>query len=172
LSARKLPASAELGQRRAGIGVPFLTANNSGGERALGELWRERPKAKPPGDNQYKKMDRSKFSTEAPATLAELGLNKDRASRDLCFAEIEKEFFEQCIADRRTEKISPKNGLISEPQSLLDRLGLFSALGSVAPYPFPATRRKILLPVAFQLPHGIFNFYGLHLYFEPIAFAD
>jgi len=61
------------------------------GARALGELWRERPKAKPPGDNQYKRVDRSKKTSEAP-TQAELGYDKDRASRTAAWNERRKAY--------------------------------------------------------------------------------
>ena len=45
----------------------------------MGELLSQMEKAKPPGDNQYKKVDRSHESSEAK-TLSELGITKNQSS--------------------------------------------------------------------------------------------
>ena len=49
-------------------------------ESSMGELLRETERAKPPGDNQHKKQDRSQHVTEAP-TLASLGITKPESSK-------------------------------------------------------------------------------------------
>jgi hypothetical protein len=50
-------------------------------ERRLGEMMKAQPKAKPPGDNQYRKVDRVLEKPEAPMSLAEAGIDKNLADR-------------------------------------------------------------------------------------------
>jgi len=69
-------------------------------ERKCGELLRDMEKAKPPGDNQYKKQLRSIDTTE-PKTLAEMGLTKDQSSKWQKLADIPEEVFEQVIDSGR-----------------------------------------------------------------------
>jgi len=49
-------------------------------ERRGGQLLRQQEKAKPPGDNQHKKADRSSRPTEVK-TLKQMGITKDESSR-------------------------------------------------------------------------------------------
>jgi hypothetical protein len=85
--------------------VTSAPANNRFCERALGELWKERPKN--PGTRTLGgSLDGISGSAlleppENTPTLAELGLDKKRAARNLCFADVELAKFDEIIADRR-----------------------------------------------------------------------
>jgi N6-adenosine-specific RNA methylase IME4 len=83
-----------------------IAADYLRGERALGELWRVMPKN--PGTRTVGgSVDGISGSSileppENALTLADRGLDKKRAMRDLCFADLEADAFDQIIAQRRT----------------------------------------------------------------------
>lgn len=67
-------------------------------ERRCGQLLLETEKAKPRGDNQYAKVDRSHQSTEAPKTLAEMGVTKDQSSKWQQLARVPEREFEEAVS--------------------------------------------------------------------------
>jgi hypothetical protein len=66
-------------------------------ERRCGELLAQMEKAKPPGDNQYAKVDRSSNTTEAK-TLSEMGITKDQSSKWQKLAAVPEAEFEDAIS--------------------------------------------------------------------------
>lgn len=67
-------------------------------ERRAGELMLKAIKAKPPGDNQYKKQDRCHGATEAP-TLAEQGISKRQSADWQTIATVPEKAFEKALHD-------------------------------------------------------------------------
>lgn len=65
-------------------------------ERRCGQLLKKMEKAKAPGDNQYKKVDRSKKATEAK-TLKQLDITKDQSSKYQKLANVPEKEFEEAI---------------------------------------------------------------------------
>lgn len=72
-------------------------------ERKLGEMLLQTERAKPPGDNQYKKQDRLSHVTEAP-TLSDLGITKTESSDAQNLASVPVEEFEQVKSGKKTKK--------------------------------------------------------------------
>jgi FtsZ-binding cell division protein ZapB len=73
-------------------------------ERRLGELMAAQRAtvglAKAPGVNQHTE-DRVRIKPEAPATLAEAGIDKNLAHRARAYAAVSKDQFEQLLSDKR-----------------------------------------------------------------------
>lgn len=67
-------------------------------ERRCGELLAEMEKAKPPGDNQYQRVDRSQRTTEAPRTLSDIGITKDQSSKWQKLAAVPEAEFEAAVS--------------------------------------------------------------------------
>jgi N6-adenosine-specific RNA methylase IME4 len=68
-------------------------------EKRVGEMMEAQPKAKPPGANQY--VDRVSEKPEAPATLAEAGIDKNLANRARKLHALPSSEFERVLADGR-----------------------------------------------------------------------
>jgi hypothetical protein len=71
-------------------------------ERKMGEMLIQTERAKPPGDNQHKKQDRSPQVTEAQ-TLKDLGLTKRESSEAQLLAKAPKADFEQVKSGKKTK---------------------------------------------------------------------
>jgi hypothetical protein len=67
-------------------------------ERRAGELMLKAIRAKPPGDNQYKKQDRCHGATEAP-TLAKQGISKRQSADWQAIATMPEKTFENALRD-------------------------------------------------------------------------
>lgn len=68
-------------------------------ERRVGQMMAEQPKAKPPGLNQY--PDRVSEKPDAPATLAEAGIDKNLANRARKFASMDEADFGLLVENTR-----------------------------------------------------------------------
>jgi len=67
----------------------------------MGQMLLETERAKPPGDNQHKKQDRSQRITEAPI-LSELGLTNRESAEAQLLADLSDEDFEKIKAGKKT----------------------------------------------------------------------
>jgi hypothetical protein len=76
----------------------------------------KRERAKPPGDNQHKKQDRSRHVTEAP-TLDELGLTKRESADAQMLAELPQADFDKIKAGTKTRTTRP-HSIRSNPNRL------------------------------------------------------
>jgi N6-adenosine-specific RNA methylase IME4 len=68
-------------------------------EKRVGEMMEAQPKAKPPGANQY--VDRVSEKPEAPATLAEAGIDKNLANRARKLHALPSSEFERVVSEGR-----------------------------------------------------------------------
>jgi MT-A70 protein len=86
-------------------------------ERRIGEMMAEQRDtvgmAKPPGDNQYGRMDRVSEKPEAPVTLAEAGIDKNLADRARKAASVPLAKFEELIVEGR-ERIANEANRITK----------------------------------------------------------
>jgi hypothetical protein len=85
-------------------------------ERKMGQILAETERAKPPGDNQHKKQDRSRHVTEAP-TLDELGLTKRESADAQMLAELPQAEFDKIKAGTKTRTTRP-HSIRSNPNRL------------------------------------------------------
>jgi hypothetical protein len=69
--------------------------------RRLGEMMAAQPKAKPPGTNQHRKVDRGIKNPEAPATLNEACIDKNLAKRARAMAALPPAEFERDVMEAR-----------------------------------------------------------------------
>lgn len=75
-------------------------------ERQWGLLYRDSEKAKPPGDNQYQKVDRSQNGSE-PKTLDEMGVSFNQSAEWQGLADISDDQFESALAEMESAEIKP-----------------------------------------------------------------
>jgi hypothetical protein len=93
----------------------------------LGQYWGPLPKH-PPGPD--KKIG-SESEPIHPPTLAELGLDRKRAARDVTFAAIEEDFFGNIISDRRARKDLSISAVYAEVKRELARRSLAGRLSNI-----------------------------------------
>jgi N6-adenosine-specific RNA methylase IME4 len=131
-----------------------ITADYLRGERALGELWKDRPKNE--GGWRQKSSARKIRGQDLPPTQDDLGYDKDRSSRNTCFADLEPEILDELIAARRVNNDLSVFGVYADVKRELARRkpkkdegepdncdGVFDVLVIDPPWPMQKIERDV-----------------------------